>query len=70
MPSKRMRGRRFEQIAKGKREDALGRLEFRYPSEPRAAAAGATSFPVKADDPAIRKMIDEALALRKPGAVA
>jgi hypothetical protein len=53
MPSKRMRGRRVEQIAKGKREDALGRLEFRYPSEPRAAAAGATSFPVKAVRPEI-----------------
>lgn len=50
--------------AKSKRELALARNEFRYPSEPRTAPDSATSFPIKAEDPALRRLIDEAIARR------
>lgn len=50
--------------AKARRATALERNEFRVPSEPRTAPAGATSFPIKAEDPALRRMIDEAVAKR------
>lgn len=49
-------------MAKAKRDKALERGELRGPSEPRTPAAGPTSFALKAEDPTIRKMIDEALA--------
>lgn len=49
-------------LAKVRRAIALERVEFKYPSEPRKAAAGATSFPLKAEDPNLRAIIDEALA--------
>lgn len=51
-------------LAKAKRAHALERNEFRTPSEPRVAPDGATSAPIKAEDPEVRKMIDEALARR------
>lgn len=38
--------------ARARREGVLSRAELREPSSPRVAAAGATSFPVKASDPA------------------
>lgn len=53
-----------EKIAKGRRQFALNRPELgRVVSAPRVAA-GVTSHPIKADDPVIRAMIDEALAKR------
>lgn len=52
--------------ATAKRDSALARNEFRYPSEPRKAAASATSFPVKAVDPTARALIDEFLAKNGP----
>lgn len=51
--------------ARAKRAAALARTEFRYPSDPRTAPAGATSFPIKAEDPENRRLIDKALARRK-----
>lgn len=53
-------------VAKARRQTALERNEFRYPSEPRVPADSATSFPVKAEDPELRKMIDDAIARRAP----
>lgn len=51
--------------AKAKRSAALGRVELCYPTSPRVAAAGVTSMAVKSEDPAIRKMIDHAIALKE-----
>lgn len=50
---------------KARRADALARIELREPSSPRVAPAAPTSFPIKAEDPEVRRMIDEALARRK-----
>lgn len=50
--------------SKAKREAALARIEFAYPSAPRSPAAGPTSFAIKADDPDDRRLIEEALAKR------
>lgn len=61
---KMKRDRADEKLAKFRRAKALDRNEFRHPSEPRTPAAGITSFPVKAEDPAVRAMIDEALERR------
>lgn len=52
-------------LAKHRRAVALERNEFRLPSAPRIAAAGATSFPLKAEDPKVRAMVDAELALRR-----
>lgn len=52
--------------AKGRRLIALGRPELLYPTTPRTSAAGATSMAVKAEDPETRKLIDDALARRRP----
>lgn len=49
-----------------KRQFALDRVELRQ-SEAREAPAGATSFPVKVQDPATRAMIDAAIARRNAG---
>lgn len=51
-------------LARGRRAFALARHEFRTPSAERAPAAGVTSFSVKTRDPALQKMIAEALATR------
>jgi hypothetical protein len=48
--------------AKLRRDVALARNDFRYPSAAREPPAGVTSMPVKAVDAATRKMIDAALA--------
>lgn len=50
--------------AKAKREYALERMELRETSTPRVPAAGVTSFPVKAQDETIRRLIEAALAKR------
>lgn len=41
------------------------RFDFRYPTETRESAAGVTSFPVKAEDIELRKMIDGAVETRR-----
>lgn len=51
--------------AKAKRDMALERGEFRYPSALRAPAAGATSFSIKADDPETARLVAEYLAKRE-----
>lgn len=51
--------------AKAKRDLAMERGEFRYPSALREAPAGATSFPVKAADPQTDQMVADFLANRK-----
>mgnify|MGYP001562615510 CR=1 FL=1 len=60
-----MSARDNERRARAKRQAALERIEFKYPSAPRRSAAGVTSLAIKAEDPAIRRMIDEALARRQ-----
>lgn len=59
--------RRRESVmrAKAKRADALERAELRRESTPRTSAAGPTSAPIKWQDPATRRMIDEALARKR-----
>lgn len=59
-----MRRDESQRRSKAKRDAALARTEFAYPSSPRVAAAGPTSFALKADDPNDRRLIDEALAKR------
>lgn len=54
-----------ERRAKAGRERALARNELRQESTPRSSAAGATSFPVKAEDPATRAAVDEFLKNRQ-----
>ena len=46
-------------IAKAKRRSALERNEFKYPSEARVSADGATSFPIKAVDDETARLIAE-----------
>ncbi len=46
-------------IAKAKRQSALERKEFAYPSEARVSATGATSFAVKTVDDETAKLIAE-----------
>ena len=53
------RAKEILKIAKAKRASALERTEFRYPSEARVSAAGATSFPVKAIDDETARLIAE-----------
>lgn len=43
---------------------ALARLDLREPTSPWEAAAGVTSHAVKAENPELRKLIDDALAVR------
>jgi hypothetical protein len=45
---------------------ALDRPELRIATTPRRPAASPTSFPIKAEDPDTRRIIDEALARRQP----
>jgi hypothetical protein len=59
------RGKESEKMARTKRLFALKRAEFAYPSETRIAAAGVTSYALKAEDPAVRAMIDAAVAKRR-----
>ncbi|MHB8272007.1 hypothetical protein [Bradyrhizobium sp.] len=47
-----------------RRMHALARLDLREPTSPREAASGPTSHAVKAENPELRKMIDDALAAR------
>lgn len=54
-----------ERRAKARRTGALARNELRYPSSPREAPVGATSFHVKAEDPATRAAIDAFLRKRQ-----
>jgi hypothetical protein len=48
-----------------KRQEALERFAFRLPSVPREPPAGVTSFPLKAEDPETRRLIDAAIAARR-----
>lgn len=50
---------------KARRQYAIERNEIRGPTEPRVAPASATSAMMKAEDPDLRRMIDEALAMRR-----
>lgn len=50
--------------AKAKRQAAIDRPELLQPTTPRRSAAGPTSMAIKDEDPATRRMIDEALARR------
>jgi hypothetical protein len=51
--------------ARSLRDRAMSRPELQLPSVARVAPAGATSYAIKAEDSAIRRMIDEALAERR-----
>lgn len=59
------RARENQMMAKAKRASALKRGEMGRPTVPRVAPASATSATIKAEDPALRKMIDEHLARRQ-----
>lgn len=62
-----LRANENQKRARARREGALARAEFRYPSAARTAAAGPTSFPIKAEDPAARAAIDAFLARERGG---
>jgi hypothetical protein len=62
-----LRAAENQKRARARREGALARAEFKYPSAPRTAPAGATSFPVKAEDPATRAAIDAFLSTKRGG---
>lgn len=51
--------------ARARRENAILRGELRLPSSERVASGGVTSMAVKAEDPAVRNMIDDFLARRQ-----
>lgn len=59
-----MTHRESHKRASAKRVAALERLEFKTPSVPRVSASSAMSAPLKAEDPHLRRLIDEALARR------
>ncbi len=59
------RAKEILRIAKAKRQSALERKEFAYPSEARVSADGATSFPVKSADPETSRMVAEYLEKRR-----
>lgn len=59
---KSMKREHLQRRAAARRSGALARAELREPSTPRQAAAGATSFPVKAVDPATASAIEAFLA--------
>jgi hypothetical protein len=50
--------------AKARRHVAMARPEFRSASAPRVPAASPVSFPIKVEDPELRRLIDEAIAQR------
>lgn len=58
------RARENQKRAQAKRQTALDRPELLQPTTPRRSAAGPTSMAIKDEDPATRRMIDEALARR------
>lgn len=62
------RANEVARIAKAKRNTALERAEFRYPSEPRVSAASPTSFAIKDADPELSRMVAEYLAKRSASA--
>jgi hypothetical protein len=51
-------------LARLRRDTALLRAELRGPSEARVSPAGLTSFPIKAEDPETKRMVEEFLARR------
>ena len=60
-----MTSRRYakrDAIQKADRQLALDRPELRQASVARTAPTGPTSYPIKAEDPDTRRLIDEALA--------
>ena len=59
------RSKEILRIAKAKRQSALERGEFAYPSEARVSADGATSFPVKDVDARTAAMIADFLEKRR-----
>ena len=59
------RAKEILKIAQAKRQSALERNEFKYPSEARVSAAGATSFSIKAADPELSRMVADFLAKRR-----
>lgn len=54
-----------ERRAKARRDYAIQRNELRnHTTSPRVSADGPTAMAIKAEDPALRKLIDDALARR------
>ena len=58
------RAKEILKIAQAKRQSALERNEFKYPSEARVSAAGATSFSIKDVDPETSRKSPDFLAKR------
>jgi hypothetical protein len=63
--SKGLNARETQKRASARREGALARAEFRYPSSPREAPASPTSFPVKKVDAAAQAAIEAFLSQKK-----
>lgn len=59
-----LKSHEHKKMARVRRDKALNRIELREPTTPRVSAAGPTSMAIKAEDPATRRMIDEAVAKR------
>lgn len=55
---------KFLKQAKLKRSLALARSELRQPTEPRVSASSPTSFPVKAVDPDVTRMVEDFMRRR------
>jgi hypothetical protein len=60
-----MRAHENHKAARAKRSSALARLELDWKTVPRKPAASPTAMAVKAEDPEVRRLIDEALARRR-----
>lgn len=60
-----LRATENQKRAKARRQAALARPEMLQPSTPRRSAAGPTSMAIKTEDPATRRLIDEAIARRE-----
>lgn len=62
-----LRANENQRRARARREGALARAEFRYPSSPRQAPTSPTSFPVKKADPAAQAAIEAFLSRKNEG---
>lgn len=62
-----LRANENQRRARARREGALARAEFRYPSSPRDAPVSPTSFPVKKVNPADQAAIEAFLRSKSDG---
>lgn len=60
-----MKARENQKRARALRERALARTELGRPTEARVSPTGVISAAIKAEDPVLRAMIDDALAKQR-----